>query len=489
MLDILRHKGVSRKILWGVAVIIILSFGVFGTAYRMDNVVNSAGSIYGRSVSLRDFEKAYMDSHDQAIITYGDRFFKMGQMLDLEREAWTRLIMLKEAKKQNITVTDQEVVDYIASIPFFQQAGKFDQRVYEGIVRNPSIFGRKPKDFEEGARRYLIVKKLLDQAAGETAITPEELKKEYVLRHEKIKLDYVLFSPEDFKKDLNVTDEEAQKFYNDRKDSFQEPPMVNVQYVHLFNPEKADDKQKQDIKKIAIDIAHELTPKADFAAVAQKHNQTVKDSGFFTQEQPLLTFAWSPEFVDKIFAMKVGETSSPQESPDGWQIIKIKEKKEALVPPYAQITAKVKAALITQKAFDAATAKAEEAQKTIQEQVKTKDFKSVVEGMGLKLEETTPFSRGEYINAPGLIAEFQQESMNINQTRPLSGVVPTSQGPVILYLSSTEVVDDKKFEEDKTDFEQMMLAQRRNQAISTFVNKTKFEAKLKTDLKNKIRYR
>ena len=36
MLSSLRHKGVSRKILWAVAVIVILSFGVFGTAYRLE---------------------------------------------------------------------------------------------------------------------------------------------------------------------------------------------------------------------------------------------------------------------------------------------------------------------------------------------------------------------------------------------------------------------------------------------------------------------
>src|SRR5208283_1827787 len=142
MLEILRRKGVNKTILWFIAIVIILSFGVFGTAYRLDNSVNSAGSIYGRNVSMKDFQQAYLDTRDQAIILYGDQFFKNGNRLNLEQETWDRLILLKEAQKRNVQVSDQEVVAFIASIPFFQRGGQFDQMIYENIVRNPSVFDR-----------------------------------------------------------------------------------------------------------------------------------------------------------------------------------------------------------------------------------------------------------------------------------------------------------------------------------------------------------
>lgn len=489
MLSILRHKGVSRKILWGVAVIVILSFGVFGTAYRLDNVLNSAGKIYGQSVPLRDFEKAYLDSRDQAIITYGDRFFKLGANLDLEREAWTRLILLHEARKRRIKADDKEVVEFIAAVPFFQHEGKFEQMVYESIVRSPQVFDRAPKDFEEGVRRGIIIRKLLDQAAGPLVMGDDELKKEYIQRNEKIKLSYMLFPAADFNKGLTAGDEEAQKFYGEHKEDFRQPPMLNAQYVHLLYPANATDAQKQAVKKDAVTIAHELTSKADLAAIAGKYHQEAKDSGFFTQEQPLLTFAWSPEFVEKLFAMKTGEASSPVEAPDGWEIVKIKEKKTASVPEYKDIADKVKEVVATQKAMDAARTKAEDVLKDVREQIKTKDFKAAIEGLGLKTQETESFSRGEYVNAPGLIAEFQEESFKLNGENKLSGIVPTSQGPVILYLSSIEPIDDKKYADDKEDFRQMMLARQRNEAIAKFITKLKFEASLQADLKNKIRYK
>ena len=162
MLQVLRRKGVNKTILWFIAIVIILSFGVFGTAYRLDNTVNSAGTIYGHNVSIKDFQQAYLDARDQAIRIYGDEFFKNGNRLDLEQEAWDRLILLKEAQKRNIQVNDQEVVAYIASFPFFQRNGQFDQTLYEEIVQNPSIFDRSTHDFEEGVRKQLIIKKLID---------------------------------------------------------------------------------------------------------------------------------------------------------------------------------------------------------------------------------------------------------------------------------------------------------------------------------------
>ena len=167
MLEILRRKGVNKTILWFIAIVIILSFGVFGTAYRIDNTINSAGTLFGHNVNMRDFQQAYADTRDQNIITYGDEFFKKGARLDLEQETWERLMLLKEAQKRYIHVSDQEVVAFIASFPFFQRSGQFDQRLYEQIVQNPSIFDRSTHDFEEGIRKQLIIKKLVSELAPE----------------------------------------------------------------------------------------------------------------------------------------------------------------------------------------------------------------------------------------------------------------------------------------------------------------------------------
>ncbi|MBI3602444.1 MAG: peptidyl-prolyl cis-trans isomerase [Candidatus Omnitrophica bacterium] len=484
MLNILRHKGISKKILWVIAVIIILSFGVFGTAWRMDNSVNSAGKMYGRSVSIRDFNKAYLDSRDQAIMLYGDQFFKLGNRLNLESEAWDRLLLLREAKKRGLKTFNEEVVDFIAAVPFFQRNGKFEPLLYQAIVENAGVFDRTVHDFEEGIRTQLTIKKLLDQVAVPSTLTEQELKKEYTLRNEKIKLTYALFEPLKAAEDLTVTEVEVTQYYDKNKELFHKPVMVNVEYAALSYPDKATDAQKEDVKKEVVALAREpLKADSDFNALAQKHKIQLKESGLFSQSQPLLTFAWSPELVDRIFSMKQGQYSPVIEAPDGWEVLKIKERQESSIPPLEQIKPQVKNALLTDRGFGLAQTKADAALKNIQEGLKAnKSFKELAEAAGAKVDQAPPFGRGEYQANRGLLAEFQEETLKMNMQNRLSAVITTTQGPAIIYLDSTEPVDQNQFEADKENFRQMMIAQRRSQAIIGFLTQLKFEANVQSNV-------
>lgn len=102
MLKILRKKGVAKKIIWFIAIVIIISFGFFGTASLLSNQRNTgyAGKIFGKKISFDQFEKVYGHVAIQALIKYGDNFNKIREHLDLESQTWDRLIMLHEAKKE-----------------------------------------------------------------------------------------------------------------------------------------------------------------------------------------------------------------------------------------------------------------------------------------------------------------------------------------------------------------------------------------------------
>jgi len=472
MLEILRKKGVNKTILWIIAIIIILSFGVFGTAYRLDNTVNSAGTIYGHNVSIKDFQQAYLDARDQAIRLYGDEFFKNGNRIDLEQEAWDRLILLKEAQKRDIQVTDQEVVAYIASFPFFQRGGAFDQVAYEEIVQNPNIFDRSTHDFEEGVRKQLIIKKLIDSVAPEVVLSEDQLKKEYQKRNEKITLEYVLFNASDFDKNSTASDDEIKTYYEEHKEQFRLPPTIVLNYV-----------QTKD-KALADTLSKELTPNSSFAAVAKQLKLEVKTSAPFTQDQPILTFASNPDNIVNFFKMKTGEYSPPLEAPDGWQIVQLKEKNDSALPALQDIKAQVKDAVLLEKGFALAKPQADKSLAALTEALKTKDFKTAATGLGLKVEETPAFGRKEYIANVGLIEEFQQEADELNMDKRLSGVISTSQGPAIIYLEKMEKPEDGQFESDKENFRQQFSAEGRNQILITFMS----QLRAKADVQSKIKH-
>lgn len=489
MLSVLRHKGVSKKILWFVAVVIILSFGVFGTAWRLDNSINIAGKMYGRGVSMRNFEKAYLDSRDQAIMLYGDQFFKIANRLNLEEETWDRLLLLHEARKRGIKTSDQEVVAFIASLPFFNPHGQFDRSMYQTIIESPQGFDRKVNDFEEGIRSQLTIKKLLDQAVGSPSINEDELKKEYTLRNEKIKLAYALFDPLKAAQDLAVTNSEIKQYYDNHKEAFRKPPMINVEYALFTYPDKATEQQKQAAKKKATTLGQEVAMNKDhidFAGLAQKHQVQVKETGLFTQAQPMLTFAWSPELVKKIFSMKQGQLAQVTEMPDGWMVFNIKERQESRIPPFDQATDEAKNALLMDKGFGLAKTKADTVLKNIQEGLKQKKtFKELAESTGTKVDETPLFDRGEYIANMGLVAEFQEATLTMNMHNRLSEVLTTSQGPTIIYLDSVQPIDESAYQSDKDNFKDMMLAQKKSEAVVSFLTKLKFEANIQQNNLNR----
>ncbi len=489
MLSVLRHKGVAKKVLWFTTIIIVLSFGFFGIANRLDHSINSAGKMYGHNISPQDFQKAYYDTRDAAILMYGDNFFKYGNRLNLESQTWDRLILLKEAKQRNIKASDQEVVDLIATMPFFQSEGKFDQFKYQNIIQDPRGFDRKTQEFEEGIRSQIIIKKLMEQITISLSITDNDIKKEYTLKNEKIKLTYALFEPLKAAKDLKVSDDEIKQYFESNRESFRKPIMVNVEYASLNYPAKATDEQKAAVKKQVQDLTKKLSKDSNFISIAKENKIDVKESGDFSQSQPLLTFAWSPELVEKIFAMKQGEYSPALETPDGWEILKIKERKDSFIPELDKVRDEVKTALLTDKGFTIAKTKADAALKILTEGLKTnKTFKDLTQGLEAKVDQTAAFGRGEYIANMGLIAEFQEITMKLTMQNRLSEVISTSQGPAIVYLDNIEAIDEKQFEEDKPNFKEMFFAQKRNQMIMEFLTQLRIRANVQSNLdKNKTK--
>ncbi|MBL8012742.1 MAG: SurA N-terminal domain-containing protein, partial [Candidatus Omnitrophica bacterium] len=64
MLKIFRKEGVQKKILWFLAAVIIISFVFFGTVTRLRDTSSSsyAGKVYGKKISMMDFNKHYQNT-------------------------------------------------------------------------------------------------------------------------------------------------------------------------------------------------------------------------------------------------------------------------------------------------------------------------------------------------------------------------------------------------------------------------------------------
>ena len=504
MLKLLRKKGVAKKILWVIAIVIILSFGFFGTAYLLTGreTTSDAGKIFGRNIPLNVFNDAYQQVRIQAIIRFGDKFRDIAQFLDLEAQTWDRLILLREAKKRKIKITDQDVIKGIQQYPFFQRDGRFDPQLYNDVLRY--AFRVTARDFEEGIRDNLKLIKLFEGETASAHVSDKEIFEAYQKQNEKIQVSYILVSADQFKNEVSFQEEEAMAYYSDNKSEFLIPAMVKVEYISLDfpeetpqEPESASAKEDQgkektsspavseDAKKTVRDKAQEIFKKLlispDMQKIALEHNLTVQTSNFFSMEQPDLSLGWSYEHLNKIFQLGPNEVKDPFETPTGIVIVQMKEKKEAYVPQYPEAKEKNQDALLRNKAKSVAKQKTDEYLQAILktfEESKIKDFPKTAKNMGLEIHQTPAFARGEYLPQIGISKEFQEAAFHLSEENKLSEVVEVEKGFSILHLDTSMPADKDEFEKQKETLTASILDERKNQLFNEFLTRSRLGAML-----------
>ncbi len=480
MLKILRHKGVAKKVLWVISGIIIISFGFgFGMSRYSSQIslTDAAGKVFGKKISIKEFRENYLDARDQAMMMYRDNFHKVSAMMDLNNETWTRLLLAKESDRRKITATDPEVIAYIESIPLFQRDGEFDRAAYETMLK--SAFQREPRAFEEGIRSQIKIMKLFRGETMGLNVPDETVRKEYEHRHQKVKVSYVLIDPKNFTETLPVTDKELQDYYNAHHQDFLVPDSINIQYA-VF---PVDPKASVDDKKITREKAKNFYIKTkntdDFPTAVKTAGAQLKETGFFNIDQPEMSLNWPLELLQKVFAAKTGDILRPEEIDDNLQVIKIADRKPAFVPPFDKAKNTIKDKMLAEKSVSLAQEKAVAVQKDITAKTTgNNSFDTVITELGL-IKKTTPFfSPGDYIPEIGISEDFSAAAFSLNKEHPLSSVVHTSRGPVILHWETLQPIDEKKFEETKKDFSATLYEEQRVAAMNRVIKEIKEKAGL-----------
>ena len=505
MLKQLRHKGVAKKIIWFVVIIIIISFGFLGTAYLFTDSggINVAGKIFGKNIKIDKFQRVSQLTRINALIRYGEKFSEIQPFLNLDNETWDRLILMHDVKRKKIQVKDGEVIKSIEQNPLFLRNGQFDQLLYNDILRYS--FKIRARNFEESTRDSIKFAKLYQMVTNKIQIDEEEIKHSFKQLNEKIQVSYILISPDNYIDENMFNDEAAKQYYEVNKSNFNEPESVNVQYISLEYPslpeinedenvqaeeqtikqktsELAEIKSQQKaIKEKAQAIAEELSNNTDIAKVSEQFEVEFKESGFFSAQNPNLDLGFSFEILQEIFTLAENQVSAPFESSNKLHIIKVKEKKESHIPDYETAKKAIKKAFLREAAKEITKDKAKEYLKQIKNELdKTmiKDFVKASKLFNLDLHQTPFFSRGQYLPDIGISKEFQDTAFTLNEDNKISDVIEISTGYCVLHLDSYEPADEKSYAEQKENIQSNLLNQKRNQVFNKYHSRLKLEANL-----------
>jgi foldase protein PrsA len=169
-------------------------------------------------------------------------------------------------------------------------------------------------------------------------------------------------------KDVTVTDDDVQTYYNENKDS-KYTVGAGATVSHILVAEKASDGSVDFDASLtkANALKAKLDGGADFATLAKESSA---DTGSQAQGGNLGFVAYNTtqmvkEFVDGFKNLKEGEISAPVKSQYGYHIIKATGLKDSQVTPLDQVKDQIKSTLLQQKQGDAFNSKIEEWKKDL----------------------------------------------------------------------------------------------------------------------------
>ena len=475
----LRNNEFKKKVLWFVTIIIILSFGVFGTAYLVvgnQNRTPSAGAIFGRKIKLPDFLQEEKMAEVQAMMHYGDNYSKVRAYLNLDTETWGRLILLHEAKRRRIKISNDQVIKAIENLPYFQRNKQFDTLIYKDVLSY--VFKIRARDFEEGVRNNLKIARIFDDVTKDITVSNEAVFAAFKKQHEATQVFYVLIKPDAYVDPSKYNAQDARLYWAEHKEDFVTPSSINVSYVDFPYPKDADEKAEDAVKKDVQAFIAKLKEGGDFDKVAKDNGKTVKTTGFFSKENPDLSLGWSFDMLNKLFPMKKGQMAGPFTLEDRLVVVSLADKKDSYVPTYDEVKDKVKTAYLKDAAKETTRKKAEEYLSKMKTALATKTFAQAAESLGLQVQETPSFTRGEYLPKIGISKEFETAAFSLNDKQKLSSVVAATDGFAILYLDKYTPVSQEEFKKEKDKVEASVLQERKNTAFNEFMTQLRLKAHL-----------
>jgi len=517
-----------KRILWTLAILIIPAFVFWGAGSALrsrQQGANYAGKIFGKKVSFDEYGDAWQAVRNHAFMLYGNKISEVYENLNLEDRAWERLILLEEAKKQKIRVKDAEVIDAIQNFPFFQSNGKFDQKAYDLVLRQ--IFKVEPRPFEEEIRGALAISKLRELTVKDVTMTDKEVKEEYRKKNEKSKIAYILISPNEFKKDVTIEENELIAYYRENAESFRVGEQVDIDYIGFefedykkgvkvtdeeiktYYEKRKDefDKEKtfEEVKDLAKDkliqerskqkallaaekIDYILADKAKPLEEAAKENSlTIKQTGFFGKEGLIPQIGWFPQIQKIAFKLNVGKRSDLIKSnmtfAKGYYIIRLKEKKDSFIPPLEEIKGQIENKLKDIKAMKLASEKANGLHKKIEALAKTKNltFQEAASEIGHPSKDSEFFTRKDYVQGVGLASELGDAVFNSLPGWVLSPA-KVRAGFCLFTVVEIQVIDEEKFQQEKKEFAEKSLEEKKNRIINEWYTKVIESANLKSNL-------
>jgi peptidyl-prolyl cis-trans isomerase C len=148
---------------------------------------------------------------------------------------------------------------------------------------------------------------------------------------------------------VNVTDEETRAYYGANPNYFKQPEQVKASHILIKVDSSATETQKAQARIELVKIKQKLKNGEDFAALAREYSQDPSsadggDLGYFNRSQMPVK-----SFTDAAFALQPNEISDIVETPVGYHLIKVVDKRPERTIAFTEVKGQLNQTLKNQK--------------------------------------------------------------------------------------------------------------------------------------------
>ena len=430
--------------------LMVLEWGadITGRSAQGNNIV---GKINGHEITVEEYNQMLQNAYENERQRTGGELSD-ADMKRLQNEVWENIIqqilLQEQIKKMGIKVTKREIAyhsvhnppQYFRNIPAFLTNGQFDINKYRQALQNPQV----EQTVVSYVAQNLPFQKLLARITAAVMVTEEEVKDAYMRQSMRAKVEYVGAPLYKFSsKEVEVSEEEAKKYYEEHKDDFKVEEKRVLNYVLFSTAPTHEDTMR--VYRLAEDILKEARSGADFAKLADEYSEDPSvqtnhgDLGYFKRGD------MDPAFEKAAFSGKPGEIIGPVKTRFGLHIIKIVDRKKE------DGVEKVRASHILLR-FNASASTVEDARDRADEfaQIaKESGFKVAADRLKYKIEKTPPFVKRNFIPGLGLMEGAVEWAFHAEKGE-ISDPFRAQTGYVVFEVAEIQPAGYRPFEEVKS---------------------------------------
>lgn len=374
MLDSIRERSQSF-VVKAILVFLALTFALFGIGSYVTNQPEPAVALVnGEEVSRVQFDRAVENERLRQEQQFGDFYATLAadpsfnqrlrqQVLD---SLVNQKLLEQFARDSGIRMSNEQVKQAIRDYPAFQVAGQFDNDTYRLVLAQN---GLSVDQFAENLRADLARSTALEGILESEFVLANEVEQIQALLNQTRSGGYVTFKLDDYKGQVELTEDEINSWYLANQNRFVVPEQVKAEFVEIDagalaeavevdearirewydnnrgNYETASQSrfshilfEGDDAEARAQDVQQQLAAGADFATLAAEYS----DDTFSAEQGGDLDFieqgTMDPDFEEAAFALtEIGQVSDIVETTFGFHLIQLTDRIAGEVTPFEEV--------------------------------------------------------------------------------------------------------------------------------------------------------